>query len=73
MDKPILIMPSAKDEMVPPTVDKEALLKRWTSAVPEGRVSGLSGVNPAGNHTLSDVEAQEWFVDRVVKFLGEIA
>ncbi|KAF2826050.1 DUF1749-domain-containing protein [Ophiobolus disseminans] len=53
VDKPMLIMPSEKDEMVPSDVDKQKLLKRWVAAAPEGLVSGLSGLNPGADHVLT--------------------
>ncbi|KAK4212776.1 esterase lipase [Rhypophila decipiens] len=32
-NRPIIFLPGEKDEMVPPTVDREALLDRWIAAV----------------------------------------
>jgi hypothetical protein len=72
LDKSTLIMPSEKDEMVPGSVDKEMLLRRWTSAAKEGVVSSFSGVNPGADHELSEGHMQEWFVERVVHFLGKL-
>jgi hypothetical protein len=72
VDKPVLIMPSGIDEMVPPHVDKEVLLKRWVDAVPDGIVSELSGVNPGADHELSGDEMQKWFVERVARFLESL-
>jgi hypothetical protein len=72
LDKSTLIMPSEKDEMVPESVDRETLLRRWMSAAKEGVVSSFSGVNPGADHELSEVHMQEWFVERVVHFLGRL-
>jgi hypothetical protein len=72
LDRSTLIMPSEKDEMVPGSVEKEMLLRRWTSAAKEGVVSSFSGVNPGADHELSEVHMQEWFVERVVHFLGKL-
>lgn len=69
LDKSTLIMPSGNDEMVPPSVNKEGLLKRWIGAAPEGIVSDLSGVNPGADHGLSEEGMQKWFVERVIRFL----
>jgi hypothetical protein len=35
-------------------------------------VSELSGVNPGADHELSEVEMQEWFVERVIGFLSTL-
>jgi hypothetical protein len=72
LDKSTLIMPSEKDEMVPECVDRETLLRRWMSAAKEGVVSSFSGVNPGADHELSEVHMQEWFVERIVHFLGKL-
>jgi hypothetical protein len=69
LDKPTLIMPSENDEMVPPTLDKERLFKRWVDVVPEGIVSELSGLNPGADHELSEEIMRMWFTNRVMKFL----
>jgi hypothetical protein len=73
LEKPTLITPSEKDEMVPTTVDREGLLRRWIAAAPEGMVSGLSGMNPGADHGLSEEGAQKWFAERVMKFLQSLA
>ncbi|KAF1953595.1 DUF1749-domain-containing protein [Byssothecium circinans] len=74
LGKPTLITMSQEDEMVPETVDKEALLGRWKSAAGEGVVSGLSGVNPGpgADHAVSGAEAREWWAEKVVEFLGAL-
>jgi alpha-beta hydrolase superfamily lysophospholipase len=72
LDKPTLIMSSGKDEMISESVDKEGLLRRWTRAAKKGVVSELSGVNPGADHELSEVEMQEWFVERVIGFLSTL-
>jgi hypothetical protein len=72
LNKPTLITPSENDEMVPPTVDKGALLRRWIDAAPESVVSDLSGLNPGADHALSGEVARKWFVERVIKFLGNL-
>jgi hypothetical protein len=69
LDKPTLIVPSENDEMVPSTVDKQALLRRWIEASPKGLVSELSGLNPGADHEMSEVGMQEWFAARVIRFL----
>lgn len=72
LNKPTLIMPSEKDEMVPGSVDKAALLQRWKGAAPVGVVSELSGINPGADHEMSGEEMQQWFVERVMGFLGSL-
>jgi hypothetical protein len=72
LEKPTLIMPSEKDEMVPESVDKEWLLKRWMCAAELGVVSWSSGVNPGADHGLSERGMQEWFVKRVIHCLGTL-
>ncbi|KAH7067254.1 hypothetical protein BKA63DRAFT_114716 [Paraphoma chrysanthemicola] len=69
VSKPLLILPSENDEMVPPSVDKEALLQRWMNAAPRGVMSEFSGLNPGADHTLSGEGAQNWFAARVLSFL----
>jgi hypothetical protein len=69
LNQPTLIMPSENDEMVPSTVNKETLLKRWTDAAPTDAVSGLSGLNPGADHELSEVGMQVYFTDRLLRFL----
>ncbi|KAK4031611.1 hypothetical protein C8A01DRAFT_41948 [Parachaetomium inaequale] len=32
IDKPVLLLPAGDDEMMPPTVDRKALLERWAAA-----------------------------------------
>ncbi|KAJ4984845.1 UPF0613 protein PB24D3.06c 1 [Stagonosporopsis vannaccii] len=69
INRPILILPSANDEMMPSWFPKRALLSRWLQAAPKGLASQLSDIVPAADHTLSAVEARQWFVDRAVQFL----
>lgn len=59
VDKPIMILPGAQDEMVPPLLDREALLQRWISACKPGIASHLSGFIPGADHVLSQKPAQE--------------
>ncbi|KAI4954222.1 hypothetical protein J4E91_001932 [Alternaria rosae] len=69
LDKPTLIMMSEKDEMVPSTVDKEALLKRWV----DGLASKQCQVIPFdADHELSGDEAMRYFIETVVRFLEEV-
>jgi hypothetical protein len=73
INRPTMISVSEADEMVPETVDKQALFERWLQASPTELVSQLSGLNPGADHTLSDAGAQQWFADRVVQFLGSVS
>ncbi|VBB71391.1 Putative protein of unknown function [Podospora comata] len=72
VDKPLLILPAEKDEMVPGSVDKQLLLERWSTAAPKGVVSELSGFIPDADHVVSSSEAQKWLAERVAKFLSSI-
>jgi pimeloyl-ACP methyl ester carboxylesterase len=65
---PTLIMVSEKDEMVPETVDKRALLNRWMAAAP-GVVRNLCGINLGADHGVSGEGEGKWFVEKVVAFL----
>ena len=73
VDKPIMILPGGEDEMVPPFVDREALLQRWISGCRPGIASELSGFIPGADHVLSQKDAQEWVAGRVKVFLGGLA
>ncbi|OLN86907.1 UPF0613 protein PB24D3.06c 1 [Colletotrichum chlorophyti] len=72
VDKPILFLPGEQDELVPPFVDKKALLGRWIDACPEGTVSKLSGHVPGADHTVSRPESREWVGKTIEKFLGAL-
>lgn len=72
VDKPLLILSGAEDEMVPPTVDKEALLGRWTSFCKAGIASELSGLVPGADHSVTKPEARGVVAEKVVAFLGSL-
>ena len=73
MDKPTLILMSEKDEMVPSTVDKGSLLKRWVDTIPDGLASRQCQVIPLdADHELSGDEAMRYFIETVVKLLEGI-
>ncbi|KAK3299911.1 uncharacterized protein B0H64DRAFT_447890 [Chaetomium fimeti] len=72
VDKPMLILPAGEDEMVPPTVDRKALLGRWMAACRDGVASDLSGFIPGADHSVTGAEAQEWMAERVKAFLGRL-
>ena len=57
---------------VPRTALIDGLLQRWSHASPAGMVSQLSGPVPKADHTLSAVEPQRWFAERVVQFLRSL-
>lgn len=71
IDKPVLILPSGEDELVPPTVDKAVLLERWMSACPAGTPSPESAIIPGADHALSSTSSQEWLATRVARFLHD--
>lgn len=68
----MLILPAGDDEMVPPTVDRQALLGRWMAACRAGVASDLSEFIPGADHSVTSVEAQEWVAERVAVFLGRL-
>ncbi|KAK3305927.1 uncharacterized protein B0T15DRAFT_214639 [Chaetomium strumarium] len=72
IDKPVLFLPAGEDEMVPPTVDREALLQRWLSFCKTGVTSDLSGFVPGADHVVSKHEAQKWVAERVRAFLERL-
>lgn len=72
LDKPVLLMPAGEDEMVPPSVDRKALLARWMSFCRAGLASELSGLIPGADHVVSQPEAQQWVAERVGAFLESI-
>lgn len=71
INRPTLMLPSENDELVPPSVDKAALLKRWIQAS-SLMVDQLSAVVPEADHTLSRVASRRWVADRVVQFLEAV-
>ncbi|KAI4674742.1 uncharacterized protein J4E84_010483 [Alternaria hordeiaustralica] len=73
LDKPTLILMSEKDEMVPSTVDKDALLKKWIGTIPDGLASKQCHIIPFdADHELSGDEAMRYFIATVVRFLEGI-
>ena len=77
LDKPTLIIMSEKDEMVPDTVDKRALLESWVKCIPEAfrgneqeYVKKLrGGIIPGADHELSSAWGRGVFAECVVRFL----
>lgn len=68
-DKPVLILPGEKDELVPPSVDRKGLLSRWIRACPAGLVSELSSFVPQGDHSISNPKAQTYVGDTIFQFI----
>lgn len=68
-DKPLLILHSDRDEFMPSSVDKGALIETWRSLCRPGVASPLSGVIPRANHRAKHPDAEKWLVETVVKFL----
>ncbi|RYP79230.1 hypothetical protein DL771_000208 [Monosporascus sp. 5C6A] len=65
IDKPILILHSGQDEFVPKSVDKDALVKHWTTYCRPGIASELSGTIPGANHRVEEPDAQQWLAETV--------
>lgn len=70
----MLVLPAGADEMVPPTVDRELLLKKWIEACREGAVrQDLSGQIPGADHMISQEEGQAFVAQKVEEFLRGLA
>lgn len=69
IDKPTLILHSAEDEFVSKSVDKDALVKHWTTLCRPGIASRLSGTIPGGGHRVEESDAEKWLAETVVRFL----
>jgi len=70
---PVLLLPCENDELVPPSVDRATLLKRWMRACPEGRASPDSAFVPGADHAVTQPEeGWTWISDRVLKFLHSV-
>ena len=72
IEKPLLIVMSAKDEFVNPELDLTALTNRWKGYCRAGIASDLSSPVPGANHRAEQPEAEKVLVDRVSKFLQGI-
>jgi pimeloyl-ACP methyl ester carboxylesterase len=68
---PVLIAYSERDQCVPASVDKAALVAKWRAVNPEF-VSELSGVIPGASHSVDEEDAQEWLAERVARFLESV-
>ncbi|KAJ5722573.1 hypothetical protein N7488_000608 [Penicillium malachiteum] len=70
----VLALYSGEDEYCPPSVDKEAMLKKWQLATEAGGASWDArngGVIPGAIHNVVDV-GQEDLIGRVVRYLHDI-
>ncbi|KAF7168857.1 hypothetical protein CNMCM5623_001799 [Aspergillus felis] len=70
----LLVLYSGKDQSVPPWVDKELLLKRWSLAAGECWDSN-STIIPNASHALSDddqAEPRRILVERVMSYLEDV-
>ena len=72
VDKPILFLPCEKDELVPPSVDRPAILHRRMAACPAGMASGLSDFVPGANHIVASPDSWVWIAEKVVSFLESL-
>jgi hypothetical protein len=74
LKKPTLILMSEKDEMVPESVDKQALLNRWIEKIPEDRASKHSWIIPHADHAI--VSGSGWTLracsGTICKFLKDL-
>ncbi|KAM7205047.1 Protein of unknown function (DUF1749) domain containing protein [Rhypophila sp. PSN 637] len=72
LTKPVLIVPSEKDEFVPETVNVQGLMDKWRRSCRPGVYSDLSGLIPEANHRVDNEEGKMWLVERVLNFLGQL-
>ncbi|KAI0128478.1 hypothetical protein BJ170DRAFT_682269 [Xylariales sp. AK1849] len=72
IERPLLILQSGRDEYVPSSVDKDALVKMWKAMCRPGIASDLSGCIPGANHRVRQPDSEKWLVETVIKFLGSI-
>lgn len=63
---------SEQDQGVPQTVNKEAMLRKWAAAIPEGLFSNETGVLPFADHVLTTEHCIRLFRVKVEKFLTEL-
>lgn len=68
---PFLICFSEKDEFVPSSVDKVALLEKWKQASNEKYWSEHSGLIKNANHNVKDPASQEDLFQKIVGFIRE--
>lgn len=69
---PILVLYGDKDEFVPPTVDRQALIDGWKSVVKPGLWYDESKVLANATHTVEDADAVEEMVGIVCRFVKTI-
>lgn len=75
VSKPILVLYGEKDEYVPETVDRPALVAKWKAIAPKEYWSPLSKVLKGAVHNVgegSDEGAQEDLVNTVIEFISNI-
>ncbi|KAK9414210.1 hypothetical protein SUNI508_02309 [Seiridium unicorne] len=72
ISKPLLILQSGEDEFMPPSVDKNGLVREWKTLCRPGIASDLSGSIPGANHRVEQPDSEKWLVETVVKFLGSL-
>ncbi|EFX03823.1 duf1749 domain containing protein [Grosmannia clavigera kw1407] len=71
-NKPVLVLPSGKDEYVPQTIDVPANIARWKTFCATGIYSDLSGLIPGASHSVEQPDSQLWMADRVIRFLASL-
>lgn len=57
---------------MPGSVDKDELVKHWTSLCQPGIASELSGTIPGAGHRVEEPDAEQWLVGTAVQFLQAI-
>ena len=69
----LLAIMSGGDEHVPKTIDKNSLLKRWTTACGNGGISLTSEVIPGASHAMGGADQQQQREDLVRCVMGYLS
>ncbi len=72
VQKPLLILPSEKDQFRSRGVDLKTQVAKWKGFCKPGIASNLSAPIPGANHEVSQPKSREWLGDTVVQFLTEL-
>lgn len=71
----LMVLYSGRDQSVPPYVDKDALLRRWCTALGGDLWHSGSTIIPGASHALSDDDQEEprrILAEKVLAYLGDV-
>lgn len=71
LNKPFLIAYSAKDEFVPPSVNKQQVIDNWKTVTNPKHWSKHSGLIRGANHGVNSADSQEHLFEMVTGFIQE--